>query len=1293
VNEELSLTEAIDDCFDLSFKILADHLLAQSVTTAALRALPTFHTRQKKRTYYEWKSTKPREVVVLPKPFLLQSIVLYETTKWEIKQERELRRDGQFIHERTLLLRYIKHLVQLSLSRSFYLAVSMCRVLHTYSHSETKLIYESLLQGVMLEEKGEEDLRYKADDAYRHWKMELRGKLKERFKGLLSERVTAHGEERFVAYDDVNALAPYAQKCLELLTPWKTEHVLPDGWPKECADIPAFKFERGYRDAEHLYEVNRMHGIIDPSCFSRYTQGLGCPVPEERLELPCFSMPSDKDGAMKSPIDLDHSVKPDGEAIRAILQGLTVESLKRRNSFAPTLSVVVDDIEVKRFSPREAKAARLSLEPGAKLLKVFATMENEEVLLSTLLISYSNAKDGEPWESSLTLEGKQEVSLSIVPELNVGGVVTQLIVDVSYREKSPVKAARLWYLRCKNKAADSNMGGILTPLWRGSFSVVILAVIISVIAHHYSEIRNGRHGEVVHEGLGQPVSKQASSKGIFERVEQKIEQAITGTVKRASNVRVRARIKSAPQSQGWLVALERAFGLEHSKAALRLIKLAKLHEDRRDYEKAEILYQRALTIQEKEHGDDYGDLATIRSNLASLYLDMGEQQKALTNYTQALLLFRSIQDRGGAAIILNNIGMVYDDLGERQKAVDYYMQALPLARAVRDRSGEAVTLSNIAYLERDRGDLHSALTNIEAALAITESSQAGNARQTGRASYFATVEDYYKIYIDLLMRLNKQQPVAGYNVMALEANERLRARSLLTMLAEAGVNIRQGVDPQQVERERALQRQLNASMRQQVRLLSSQHNKEQSAALAEEINKLTINYQQVQQQLRVSSPRYAALVQPASLTLGQIQREVLDPDTLLLEYVLGDERSFGWAVTPSSIKSFELPPRAEVESAVLRVYELLTARNQQVKGETQLNLQARIHQADTDYVAASAVLSRMLLAPVTDELEQKRLLIVADGMLQYVPFSALPVPQPSSDFVPLLAKHEIISLPSASVLALMRAELRGRKPAPKDVIVFADPVYELSDERLRRRRRLSQAAGEVMTANTWIDQTDTSERKSNSVAGGTSWWDWRGVSGPGDFARIKRLQFSQREAEAIMASVPKGGGSLVLGFSANRTTATGPELSQYRMVHFATHGLLNGSRPELSGLALSRFDHTGKRENGFLQLEDIYNLNLPADLVVLSACQTALDKDVQSEGLSGLTRGFMYAGAARVIASLWKSDDAATANLMGEFYRAMLREGLSPAAALRSTQVHMWQQSQWRAPYYWAAFTLQGEWR
>jgi len=268
--------------------------------------------------------------------------------------------------------------------------------------------------------------------------------------------------------------------------------------------------------------------------------------------------------------------------------------------------------------------------------------------------------------------------------------------------------------------------------------------------------------------------------------------------------------------------------------------------------------------------------------------------------------------------------------------------------------------------------------------------------------------------------------------------------------------------------------------------------------------------------------------------------------------------------------------------------------------------------------------------------------------------------------------HEIINEPSASALALLMSETASRKQASNAIAVFADPVFEADDPRMSS----AKPRDEVMTAQ--MLESD-SQRALRDV----------GFTGEG--RHIPRLQASKEEAEAIMSLTPWREGFTAIGFEANRATAMRPDLGNYRIVHFATHGLLNDEHPELSGVVLSLFDQKGQPQDGFLRLHDIYNLKLPVDLVVLSACNTGLGKDVRGEGLIGLTRGFMYAGASSVVASLWKVDDEATAELMRLFYGFMLRDGLSPAAALRKAQVTMSQQKRWQSPYYWAGFVIQGQ--
>jgi CHAT domain-containing protein len=491
-----------------------------------------------------------------------------------------------------------------------------------------------------------------------------------------------------------------------------------------------------------------------------------------------------------------------------------------------------------------------------------------------------------------------------------------------------------------------------------------------------------------------------------------------------------------------------------------------------------------------------------------------------------------------------------------------------------------------------------------------------------------------------------------------------------------------------------LQQQLNAKEQYRIKLLSGKHTEEQAAGAEKELRDLLTQYQEVQAQIRTTSPRYAELMQPQPLSLKEIQQQVLDEDTMLLEYALGEERSYLWAVTPTSIASFELPKRAEIEETAKHVYQLLTAPNENVKGETDIQKMTRIARAEAEYPNAAAGLSQMLLGPVAAQLGNKRLLIVSDGALQYIPFAALPVPDSrpktqdprpttsdqrpaTSDQRPLIADHEIVHLPSASVLAVLRKELAGRKPAPKAVAVLADPVFQGNDPRVKRGT--SQAD----------KQTGKDSAKPSDAPMLASALD-RSIRDAG-LTALRRLRFTQQEADGIIALAPAKEGLKALDFAANKRTATSADLSHYRIVHFATHGLLNDQHPELSGVVLSLVDEQGRPQDGFLQLHEVYNLNLPAELVVLSACKTALGKEIKGEGLVGLTRGFMYAGATRVVASLWSVDDQPTAEFMKRFYQEMLAKGQRPAAALRAAQVAMWKKK--KPPYDWAAFVLQGEWR
>jgi CHAT domain-containing protein len=718
---------------------------------------------------------------------------------------------------------------------------------------------------------------------------------------------------------------------------------------------------------------------------------------------------------------------------------------------------------------------------------------------------------------------------------------------------------------------------------------------------------------------------------------------------------------------------------DRSGEALSLNNLGAINQSLGEEQKALAFYDQALSLF-RALGDQYNEATTLL-NIGKLKDESGDKQNALDHYNQALSLCQKFKNPRGEAITLNQLGLLYASLEERQKGLDCYQRALSLWRELGDRNNEAFTLANLARLEGDLGSLPEARRHIETALAIMESLRIKIAGQQLRASYFATTQRYHEFYIDLLMRLHQQHPAEGHNASALQANERARARGLLEMLTEASADINQGIDATLLDRERTLQQQINARAEYQFRLLSDKHTREQVETVKRELNTLVDELQRVEANIRTTSPHYAELKYPQPLSLKEIQ-QLLDDQTLLLEYSLGEERSYLWAVTPTSIDSFELPKRSEIEALARQAYQLLAAGGLiEKKDERSAQSQAQ----DSEMLSA---LARILLNPVSQLLGKKRLLIVTDGALQYIPFAALSVPEtrgrgdagtPRVSSSPLIVDHEIISLPSASSLAVLRRELAGRPPASKIVAVLADPVFENDDVRIKTGAGKTSPLTDKQAARPGHEQAVL---RSAREVGATD-----------DRQRFQRLLFSRREAEEIIALTPDKTSFKALDFTANRATAVSSGLSQYRIIHFATHSLLNSLHPELSGIVLSLVDERGGPQDGFLRLHDIYNLKLSADLVVLSACQTGLGKEVKGEGLVGLTRGFMYAGAPRVMASLWKVDDRATAELMRQFYRRMLGEGMRPAAALRAAQIALLQQKRWAATHNWAGFVLQGEWK
>ncbi|MFN2598651.1 MAG: CHAT domain-containing protein, partial [Pyrinomonadaceae bacterium] len=550
------------------------------------------------------------------------------------------------------------------------------------------------------------------------------------------------------------------------------------------------------------------------------------------------------------------------------------------------------------------------------------------------------------------------------------------------------------------------------------------------------------------------------------------------------------------------------------------------------------------------------------------------------------------------------------------------------------------------------------------------------------------------------------RPLAGraleYAAEAFRVSEQGRARALLDLIGESRAEIREGVPADLLARRAdnlARQREI-ADLLRGVRAPAAATPQDTVAKLEVELDRLGTEYDSIENQLRTASPRYASLVRTQPLTLAEVQQQVLDPQTALLEYSLGRDRSYLFAVTQGGLTLYRLPPRPVVEQQVVEVRKQLVpagARRaiagvddpQRGIGEELQAASGRglvlggpaiAPQVVRAYAYAANALYNMAVSPASRFVGARRLVVAADGALNFVPFEALVTAPNGTDYstLPYLVRtNEIVYAPSASVVAAVRRarSAAAAQSAPaRGVLVVADPVFDPSDAR---------AQGKALRA-----RDDAAMRAALQSAIG----DVANLKSPS--LHLVRLAGTRAEGEQIAALARQSGGGadLWLDFDASVANLRQRPLTQYRVVHFATHGLLDTERPQFTGLALSLVGDAD--DDGFLRVDDVFNLKLGTPLVMLSACETGLGREKRGEGVIGLTRAFLYAGAPTVGVSLWSVADRSTAELMPDFYRRYLAaQSQPPAAALRAAQQQMIAGKRYSAPFYWAPFVLVGDWK
>jgi CHAT domain-containing protein len=597
-----------------------------------------------------------------------------------------------------------------------------------------------------------------------------------------------------------------------------------------------------------------------------------------------------------------------------------------------------------------------------------------------------------------------------------------------------------------------------------------------------------------------------------------------------------------------------------------------------------------------------------------------------------------------------------------------------------------------------------AVGNYRESLATIETLRQGSLRaDESRTTFLATIKDVFDeaasayAAMALLANASPGAPLSGksleYAGEAFRVNEQSRARSLLDMLSETNAVITEGVPAELLKR-----KQENFDRQQDIAdiltgiNISTEEMKKKPAELDAELEKLQAEYEEIENQIRTASPRYATLTANKPLSLAEVQQNVLDDQTVLVEYALQADESYLFAVSKTAVSLYKLPARANIEKLAtdLRA-QLIPAKLQRrivgidvVEANRGLGIASSAPEDAAPFVAASNALYKAVLEPAASMIGEKRLLVVADGALNYIPFEVLLKTGDAGDFSSLgylVKTNEVIYAPSASVVAAIKQQ--RTKATGRAMLIIADPVFNSNDARAKKGTAPAANDAEVRGLGIQASLTD--------VAGTTP------PAAPGaamEGLPLARLNGTRVEADQIskLAKTAGGQADVWLDLDANEDNVTTRDVTKYRIIHVATHGLLNAERPQFTGVVLSLVGN--KTHDGFVRTDEVFNLRLGSPLVMLSACETGLGKEKRGEGVMGLTRAFMYAGAPTVGVSLWSVADKSTADLMTDFYKRLLTAGdtTTSSSALRGAQLAMISGKKYSAPFFWAPFVLVGDW-
>jgi CHAT domain-containing protein/tetratricopeptide (TPR) repeat protein len=662
------------------------------------------------------------------------------------------------------------------------------------------------------------------------------------------------------------------------------------------------------------------------------------------------------------------------------------------------------------------------------------------------------------------------------------------------------------------------------------------------------------------------------------------------------------------------------------------------------------------------------------TNLGDVLFRRGDLAAARLRYNEAIQLAR--RDR--------RIDLEWAAKAGLARTLWALSQRAPTTGQTQETAATLQTDAQTAYRE--------ALDGIEA---VVEGSVRGHeARTTFLSTTSQVFEEAAALNAELALAGKRNDPtaVAGSSVRFTAEGFRIaeqgRARSLLDVLADGHAVISAGVPPDLIKRrsENLANQQLLGAQLTGVSL-AGETPKQTFTELETELERLAAEFESLENQIKAASPRLKSLVHTRSLTLDEVQRRVLDDETALLEYSLGEQSSYLWVITRQNAAVFKLPAGSTVDQLAMDLRaQLIPARLQRrnvgvdvptADQQRGLGLSTTAPATDTAaFSRASHALYQVALAPAASMIGSRRLVIVADGALNFVPFEALVTTDRGGDYSSLdylIKTNKISYAPSASVTAAVRDQKRS---AGRNLLLVADPVFSATDPRVQTGAAASPAE---VTRGLGLDSAVK---------------DVTGQAQAGSPLRLPRLDGTRIEAEQIgrLAKAAGAQGDLWLDLSANEDALKTRDIQSYRALHIATHGVLDAMRPQFSGLVLSLVGNKSD-DDGFLRTAEVFNLKLGGPLVMLSACESGLGKVKRGEGVIGLSRAFMYAGATTVGVTLWSVADKPTAQLMTDFYQHLLGPNPSASDAMREAQLAMISGKKYSAPFYWAPFVLIGEWK